>query len=100
MPQLGHAGRAGRLRFAVVDSAERVDEDMRKVREASRLLVESYAAALLERRPATIDLVGVCGRLGLDVARVRERARWYACASTRPKPARRAWCGRSWGQDS
>lgn len=59
---------------AVVDSAERVDEDLRRIREAARLVVESCAGAGLERHPAKLDLTDVCARLGLDPARVRERA--------------------------
>ena len=59
---------------AVVDSAERLDEDMRRIREAARVVVETYANTALEHRPATLDLAAVCERLGLDPERVRARA--------------------------
>ena len=63
---------------AIVDSAERIDEDLRRVREATRAFVESTADAVLERRPAKLDLNDVCLRLGVDVERVRARARELA----------------------
>ena len=59
---------------AVVDSAERIDEDLRRVREAARLVVESCTGAALDRSPVTLDLAAVCAQLGLDPERVRERA--------------------------
>ena len=59
---------------AIVDSAERIDEDLRRVREAARAFVESTADAVLERRPAKLDLDDVCVRLGVDINRVRARA--------------------------
>jgi hypothetical protein len=59
---------------AVVDAPERVDEDLRKVREAARLVVEHFAEASLERRSAKLDLESVCKRLGVDPDTVHRRA--------------------------
>lgn len=58
---------------AVVDSAERIDEDLRKVREAARLVVESLAETA-KGRSTMLDLDEVCVRLGVNVADVRARA--------------------------
>ncbi len=58
---------------AVVDSAERIDEDLRKVREAARLVVESLAENA-KGRSTMLDLDEVCARLGINVADVRARA--------------------------
>lgn len=58
---------------AVVDSAERIDEDLRKVREAARLVVESWADTA-KGRSAMLDLDEVCVRLGVNVADVWARA--------------------------
>ena len=59
---------------AVVDSAERVDADLRRVRDAARAVVDAAADAALDRRPAKLNLDEVCARLGFDAARVRARA--------------------------
>ena len=58
---------------AVVDSAERIDEDLRTVREAARLVVESWAETA-KGRSTMLDLDAVCARLGVNVADVRARA--------------------------
>ncbi len=58
---------------AIVDSAERIDEDLRKVREAARLVVESLAENA-KGRSTMLDLDEVCARLGINVADVRARA--------------------------
>jgi hypothetical protein len=58
---------------AVVDSAERIDEDLRKVREAARLVVESLAENA-KGRSTLLDLDAVCARLEISVADVRARA--------------------------
>ena len=58
---------------AVVDSAERIDEDLRKVREAARLVVESLAETA-KGRSTMFNLDEVCVRLGINVADVRTRA--------------------------
>jgi hypothetical protein len=58
---------------AVVDSAERIDDDLRKVREAARLVVESWAETA-KGRSTMLDLDEVCARLGVNVADVRARA--------------------------
>jgi len=58
---------------AVVDSAERIDEDLRKIREAARLVVESLAETVKDRS-TMFDLDDVCARLGVQVADVRARA--------------------------
>lgn len=59
---------------AVVDSAERLDGDLRRLREAARLVVGEAADGALERSPARLGLEEVCARLDLDVAAVRRRA--------------------------
>jgi len=58
---------------AVVESAERIDEGLRTVREAARAVTEA-AAEMAAGRTAMLDLDDVCTRLGLDVAHVRARA--------------------------
>ena len=58
---------------AVVDSAERIDEDLRKVREAARLVVESLAETA-KVRSTKLNLEEVCARLEINVADVRARA--------------------------
>ena len=58
---------------AVVDSAERLDEDLRLVREASRSVVEA-AADLALARSGKLDLGQLCDKLGVAVERVRARA--------------------------
>ena len=65
LTSMGHA-------VAVVDSAERIDEDLRKVREAARLVVESMAETA-KGRSTTLDLEEVCTRLGISIADVRAR---------------------------
>ena len=58
---------------AVVDSAERLDEDLRRVREATRSVVET-AADMALGRTRRFSLEEVCAKLNIDPARVRERA--------------------------
>ncbi len=58
---------------AVVDTAERIDEDLRKIREAARLVVESLAENAMGRS-SMLDLDEACVRLGINVADVRARA--------------------------
>ena len=58
---------------AVVDSAERIDEDLRKIREAARLVVELMAENA-KGRSTTLDLEEVCNRLGISVVDVHARA--------------------------
>lgn len=58
---------------AVVDSAERIDEDLRTVREAARLVVESLTETA-KGRSTTLDLEEVCTRLGISDADVHARA--------------------------
>ena len=64
---------------AVVESAERLDEQARQVREA-RLAVLDAAADLLSARGSKHSLDDVCARLGIDPVRVRERAAAEAAA--------------------
>jgi PHD/YefM family antitoxin component YafN of YafNO toxin-antitoxin module len=59
--------------IAVVDSAERLDEDLRRVREASRSVVET-AGELALGRCNKFTLEDVCAKLNIDPSRVRERA--------------------------
>lgn len=58
---------------AVVDSAARLDDNARRVREAS-LAVLDAAAHLVCVRSKKFSLVHLCDRLGLDVDHVRRRA--------------------------
>lgn len=58
---------------AVVDTAARLDADVRRMREAS-LAVLDAAADLAWGRAKKFDLDEVCARLGLDPDRVRNRA--------------------------
>jgi len=59
---------------AVVDSAERLDEDVRTLREAARLVTEAFAGQATDSHPAKLSLDEVCGRLGLDVETVRAKS--------------------------
>ena len=58
---------------AVVDSAERLDRDLRQVREASAAVLDFYADRMSERS-AKFDLDQVCARVGVDADQVRKRA--------------------------
>lgn len=58
---------------AVVDSAERLDEDMRLVREASWSVVEA-AGDLALGRSNRFTLEEVCAKLNIDPGRVRADA--------------------------
>jgi antitoxin (DNA-binding transcriptional repressor) of toxin-antitoxin stability system len=58
---------------AVVDSADRLDDDVRRMREASLAVVDS-AAFLVSTRTKKFDLDEVCARLGIDSERVRNIA--------------------------
>lgn len=63
---------------AVVDSAERLDETARIVREARRQVVESMCDVAAGRAGGRRRLDEVCEKLGLDPERVRARARELA----------------------
>ena len=65
---------------AVVESAERLDEQARQVREA-RLAVLDAAADLVSARGSKHSLDEVCARLGIDPVRVRERATFDVVAA-------------------
>lgn len=58
---------------AVVDSAERIDEDLRKVREAAASVLDA-AADLVSKRSKRFSLDEACSRLGIDAGEVRARA--------------------------
>ena len=58
---------------AVVDSAVRLDEDVRRLREA-QLAVLDAAADLVAKRSKKFSLDEVCARLGVDADRVRALA--------------------------
>ena len=58
---------------AVVDSPDRVDDEVRAVREAAWAVLE-MSADLAVQRSRRYSLEQVCARVGVDVARVRERA--------------------------
>ena len=62
---------------AVVDSAERLDEDVRRLREASLAVVDA-AADLVSSRAKMFDLDDVCARVGVDPATVRKLADEYS----------------------
>lgn len=59
---------------AVVDSAERLDADIRTLREAARLVAEAFADHAGGVHPAKFSLDEVCGRLGLSVETIRDRS--------------------------
>ena len=59
---------------AVVDSAERLDEGARQMREA-RLSVLDAAADLVSQRSQKFSLAEACERLGVDIDRVERLAR-------------------------
>lgn len=56
---------------AVVDSAERLDEDMRRLRVAADAVIEYATSAAAERSPKRLNLDDVCARLGIDPAEVQ-----------------------------
>ena len=58
---------------AVVDSAERVDEDLRLLRQAARTVAESVADVVADRS-ARLTLEEVCAKLGVDLQAVKTRA--------------------------
>lgn len=58
--------------IAVVDSADRLDEDLRRIREASRLVVEA-AGELALGRSNHFTLDEICAKLNIDPQRVRAR---------------------------
>lgn len=60
---------------AVVDSAERLDEDLRRLREAADTVIEMAVSGAVEDAGKRWDLDAVCDRLGLDGSVVRDRAR-------------------------
>lgn len=60
---------------AVVDSAERLDEDMRKLREAADSVIEMAVREAAGNAGKRWDLDAVCTRLGLDSSVVRNRGR-------------------------
>lgn len=63
---------------AIVDAPERLDEEIRKIRESARAVTESAAEAVLARRPAQLDLEELCTRLQIDIKQVRTRAKRLA----------------------
>ena len=58
--------------MAVVDSAERIDDSLRGVREAALAILDA-AADVVSGRSAKLDLDEVCARVGVDVETVRRR---------------------------
>lgn len=59
---------------AVVDTAERLDEALRRIREAADTVVESAVALAAQGAGERWDLEAACARLGLDHRRIEERA--------------------------
>ncbi|MDR5701500.1 hypothetical protein [Agromyces aerolatus] len=57
---------------AVVDNAERLDEDVRVIREAALTVVDA-ATHLVWERSDRLTLEQMCERLGIDPAEVRAR---------------------------
>jgi hypothetical protein len=57
---------------AVVDNAERLDEDLRAVREAALTVIDAATQLVWERSPK-LSLEDMCSRLGIDPAEVRGR---------------------------
>lgn len=58
---------------AVVDSPDRVDAEVREVREAAWAVMEA-AAELAAQRSRRYSLDELCAKVGVDAGRVRERA--------------------------
>jgi hypothetical protein len=58
---------------AAVDSAERLDEDIRLLRE-TRLAVLDAAADLISQRSEKFNLDQVCSRLGVNADQIRLQA--------------------------
>lgn len=58
---------------AVVDSAERLDDEVRRLREASLAVVDA-AADLVSNRTKRFNLDEVCARVGVDAEKVRRLA--------------------------
>jgi antitoxin (DNA-binding transcriptional repressor) of toxin-antitoxin stability system len=58
--------------IAVVDAPERLDGDLRRVRDGTQSIIEAYGAPAADG-VADRALAEVCARLGLDATRVRER---------------------------
>lgn len=58
---------------AVVDSAERIDEDARKMREAAACVLDSASERLYERS-VKFNLAEACAKLGVSQERVLARA--------------------------
>lgn len=58
---------------AVVDSASRLDDDLRRIREASRFVIEA-AGDLALGRSSGLTLEDVCAKLDIDPQRVRTRS--------------------------
>lgn len=63
----------GRI-VAVVDSAARLDDDLRRLREAADAIVESAVTLGSQSAGKRWDLEAACARLGIDRNRVEERA--------------------------
>ncbi len=57
---------------AVVDSAERLDGEIQRMREAAWAVLEA-AASLVAQRTETYDFETVCEKVGVDPERVRQR---------------------------
>jgi len=58
---------------AVVDTAERYDEDVRKIREAAWTVLDWIGEKVADRT-ASFSTDEACARLGIDPAQVRARA--------------------------
>ena len=63
---------------AVVDSAERLDGDLRRLREAADSVIEFATVEAGRNAGERWDLTAVCERLGLDSSVIRDRARTTA----------------------
>ena len=58
---------------AVVDSAERLDEDVRRLREGARDILDAYATVAADRA-RRVSLTDLCARLAVSEDAVRARA--------------------------
>jgi hypothetical protein len=69
---------------AVVEAAERLDDDVRRLREAALAAVSLVADRVASTAPATTSLEEICERLGVDVQVVRQRADALASRHSEP----------------
>lgn len=59
---------------AVVDTAERLDEDLRRIRAAADAVVDFATGEAARNAGKRLNLDEVCARIGVDADVIRERA--------------------------